>query len=185
MFKKQRNPKEEQENVFKQPRIKHSREIKTHLRERTPVERIFYLLKNQSRRETAFRMILALPPAELNRNIFMIADQVLNTLITDKRIEKSFFTVLTRLLKCEKAACLGSLCARYLQAQLSTDPEYLAFLEFLVRHFKSAIVGEKDEIARHIADPGTRNRVLSMAETTKAPTMDCGVPFYFIRRPGM
>lgn len=172
---------EEKEEPFKQPRIKHSREIKTHLRERTVVEKIFYLFTNPSKRKTVFRMILAMPQADLNRNIFMISDQVLNTLIQDKNIEKNFYSVITRILKCENSSCLNALCVKYLKAQLSFDPKYLTFFEYLIRHFKSAIISQKQQIANSIEDKIVRDRLLALDDSIKVVPKAINVPFYFLR----
>lgn len=181
MFKFKKSKEPEKEEPFKQPKIKHSREIKTHLKERTIVEKIFYLFTNPSKRRTVFKMILAMPVGDLNRNIYMISDQVLNTLIQDKNIEKNLYSVLTRIFKCEKAACLNSLCTKYLKAQLSFDPKYLTFLEFLIRHFKNAIIEEKQQIALYIEDASVKKRLLSIEESKKIAPQNAADTFYYLR----
>lgn len=182
MFKKQKSKNEITEEQFKQPKIKHSREIKTHLKERTAMEKIFYLFNNPAKRKTVFRMILSLPQQELNRNLYMIADLVLNTLIQDKNIDKNFYIVLSKLLKSENSECLNILCSKYLKAQLSFDPTYYTFLEYLIRHFKSIILSEKETIAHHIENKKMKERVLNIEESSKIISQDYQTMFYFLRQ---
>lgn len=182
MFNKRKSKEEEIDNKFKEPKIKHSREIKTHLRERTEVEKIFYLINNPIKRKTVFRMILALPQSEVNKNLYMIADMVLNTLIQDKNIDNTFYSVLSRLFKSENSQCLNSMCSKYLKAQLSFDPNYYTFLEYLIRHFKSTIANDKESIANYIEDKKLKERVLSVENNTKIVSLDYKNSFYYLRQ---
>lgn len=182
MFKRTKaNKSEDRESVFLKPKVKPSREIKTHLKERTPIERIFYTFNHHLKRKTVFRMILGLPQQELDRNLYMISDMMLKTMLEDRIIDRMFFVVFNRLIQSRKAYAIKDLCIDYLKAQLSSDRQYLDFAEFLIRHFKDAIVGRREEVLSVVEDINLK-KVISNLKWRRPCTM---VPaenlIYFIR----
>lgn len=189
MFKRQSKKEEKPEKPvkFKEPQIKASREIKTHLKERTEIEKIFYVLTTQKRR-TAFRQILDLPTSEIQKNVYMLLETLLKTLISDRSIDKLFYACISKILKAYTSnhiinaeSSINKLIIHHLMAQLVCDCEYLDFLEFLVRHFKDMLVDSKDEIAVALKDENMKKRILSLKNESRCTKINATEQFYFTR----
>ncbi|ELA40851.1 uncharacterized protein VICG_02111 [Vittaforma corneae ATCC 50505] len=178
MFKR---AKQVDENVFKQPRLKATHEVKTHLRERTETEKIYHLFSAPNKRKTVFRMILSLKQSELEKNVYMLAENLLGTLIADKSIDRLFYMAFSRLLKTGSTSSMKKLCADHLKAQMCSDRSYSTFLEFLMRHFKSAIADNKNEIAEFVDDKSLKSKVLSLKEKTPSTRVSFNEAFYYTR----
>lgn len=184
MFKRQKikAEKEKEENTFKQPTVKHTRVIETHLRERTPLEKIMYLFNMKNRRNSVFRMILDLKQRDLENNVFILADCLLNTLINDTKIDKMFYVVLKKLLSCPNSECINDLLIKYLKAQLSFSKEYYTFIDFIMRHYKTCLINHKEEILPYIKSEDVKNKLRALAFSTNISTNDYTNPFYYVRR---
>lgn len=178
MFKK-KQPKEEP--VFKRPKIKESREIKTHTRARTDMEKIYSMFSIPNKRKTVFRMILSLPQTELDKNIYMLAEQLLKTLVSDRNIDKLLYSAFSRLIKSRNSMAIEKLSIGYLKAQMSYDKNYTTFLEFLIRHFKGAVVRSKTEIADFIEDTSFKTRILALEEKRSVEKIKYSDRFYYLR----
>lgn len=182
MFKKAKARKsEDRENVFQKPKVKASREIRTHAKERAPIEKIFYTFNLRLKRKTVFRMILDLPQRELDRNLYMISDMMLKTILEDRVVDRLFFAAFSRLVKSRKAYAIKNLCIDYLKAQLNFDKRYLDLAEFLVRHFKDAIVDRREEILGVVEDAGLKKTILSLKYHSPGVTLAVKQPIYFTR----
>lgn len=178
---KNRNTENKNDNTFKQPKIQATKEIKTHLRERTTTEKLLYLFTLPNKQKTTYRMILTMPQNELEKSIYIITEKLLNTLITDKKIDKTFYSALSRIFKISKADALKKLCVDYLRAQMSYDKQYTTFLEFLLRHFKDAIVEHKEEIASFLEDKELKIRILALKRAESIPSINYNEPYYLLR----
>lgn len=178
MFKR---TKQANEDVFKEPRLRATREIKTHLREKTDVEKIFHLFSIPNKRRTAFRMILNLKQSELEKNAYMLAENLLRTLITDKCIDKLLYMALSRISRSKNTQSMRKLCIDHLKAQMSCDRSYSTFLAFLIRYFKSAVANNKVEIAEFVCDESLKSKVLSLHEKMPSTRISFNDAFYYIR----
>jgi len=179
MFKRVKQTKNDE--VFKQPSVKHSMEIKTHLREKTDIEKIYHMFSIPSKRKSVFRMILSLPQPELDRNLYMLTEQLLKTLVMDINIDRLLYSALSRLFKSKNSTAVEGLCVGYLKAQMSYDKYYYTFIEFIIRHFKTAIVRSKQEIAQFVVDAGLKKRILALEEKARFDKVKYEEPFYYVR----
>lgn len=173
--------KRAKEEVFQKPRVKTAREIRTHLRERTPVERVLYMLGHHLRRKTALRMVLSLPQHEIDKNIYMISEMMLRAVVDEGVVDGMFFAAFCRLVQSRKAGAIKDLCMDYLKAQLNIDRQYLGLARFLVRHFKDAVVSRRDEILDIVEDPGLREVISHLEVQRPAVALTARDPIYFIR----
>lgn len=192
MFKKltKKSKKEEKpERIvkFKEPQIKASREIKTHIKERTEIEKIFYVLTTQKRR-TAFRQIIELPTSEVQKNVYMLLEALLKTLIADRSIDKLFYTCFAKIIRIHTSnhdirneSNIKKLIVDYLIAQLVCDCEYLDFLEFLMRHFKDIVIDSKNKITDILKDEKMKKRISSLKTEPNHPRIKSTEAFYFTR----
>ncbi|KAM0680942.1 hypothetical protein GINT2_000746 [Glugoides intestinalis] len=178
---KSRKTENKNENTFKQPKIQATKEIKTHLRERTTTEKLLYLFTVPNKQKTIYRMVLTMPHSDLEKSIYIITEKLLSTLITDKRIDKTFYSALSRIFKISKADVLKKLCVDYLRAQMSYDKQYTTFLEFLLRHFKDAIVEHREEIASFVDDKELKARILALKRTESVQSINYKEPYYLLR----
>lgn len=173
--------KRAKEEIFQKPRIKTSREVRTHQRERTPVERMFYMLGHHLRRKAALRMVLSLPQHEIDKNIYMISEMMLRAVVEEGVVDRMFFAALGRLVQSRKACAIKDLCMDYLEAQLNLDKQYLGLAVFLVRHFKDAVVSRRDGILGIVEDPCLREVVSRLEVHRPVVTLSACDPIYFIR----
>lgn len=169
------------ENQFKKPTVKKVKEIKTHLKEKNEIEKIFYCCSIQNKRKTVFRMILNLSNDELDKNSYMLMEKLLNIFVADSSIDKLFYVVFSKLLKIKNTSSIKKLCIDHLKAQLSCDKNYHTFLEFLIRHFKNVIVENKNEILNYITDDDIKQKVLKLQVDNKILRINSTDLFTFIR----
>lgn len=179
MFKKTKRP--EREEAFKKPKLRETREIKTHLKERTPIERIFYLFPIQNKRKAVFRMILGLEQSELDKNVYMLAESLLQTLLIDEGIEKLFYAAFGRIIRSTHSQALNELCYSYVKAQMSYDRGYTTFLEFLIRHFRTALAGHEAELGELVIDEALKHKLLSLRPKDAFQKLSCNELFYYTR----
>lgn len=173
--------KRDKEEVFQKPRMKPAREIRTHLRERTAIERVFYVLSHHLKRKTALRMVLGLPQQEMDKNIYMISDMMLRAVLDDGVVDRMFFAAFSRLVQSRNANAIKDLCMDYLKAQLSLDKQYLDLARFFARHFKDAVVSRRDEILDVVEDRGIREMISRLEHHVPAAVLSSSDPIYFIR----
>lgn len=182
MFRKMTNKKNEDEDnpKFQAPRIGKTTEIRTHLKEKTSIEKIFQGFKIKLKRKTVFRLILNLPQIDLDRNIYMIADNMLQAFLSDNIIDSLFYKAFSRLTKSEKSFCIKDLCFNYLLAQLQMDKKYLNLTHFLIRHFKDVFIERRNEIVKILDDYDLKKVILALKEDEKDRNSAKKLPLIFI-----
>lgn len=182
MFKRFRTAKEEaKRSKFKEPKVRKCKEVHTHTKEHTQIDKIFLLASLPKKRKTMYRMVMELPPPELDRNIYILANVLLNALLEDSAIDKLFYSALGRLLRSPKAHAIKGICIDYLIAQLSIDRKYLSYAEYLIRNHSNVIADRKNEVAQHTLDEGLKRRVLSLREPKGTKLFDAADCIYFTR----
>ena len=151
--------KEAKESKFKEPKIKKTMEMHTHTKEHDIIDKIFFLAHIPQKRKTLYRKMLDLPQSEVEKNIYMLTDILLHGLLEDTLIDKLFYTVLSRLIRSEKAYSIKGICVDYLIAQLSVDKSYRSYAEYLIRNFGEAVSERRDDILEYVLDTELRKRI--------------------------
>jgi len=169
------------ETSFEKPVVKQSREIKTHLREKTNIEKIFCAASLHSNRRSMFRMIIGLPQKELENNIYLLADIMLKTIIEDSTIDRMFYKAFAKIIEAEKAYSIQNLCVDYLKAQLSFDGKYLSLAEVLIRHFKGTIIERRAELLEIIENSALKQKIIGLKSNKARQIFDSADSIYFIR----
>lgn len=164
MFKSSKKKTDDIDLKIQKPKIGHTREIKTHLREKSDLEKIFFGFKHNLKRKTVYKMILSLPQDILDKNIYIITSNLLEGFLQDRNIEKMFYTVLSRIVKSKKAFSIKNLCFDYLIAQLNLDRDYKDFAQFLVRQFKDVFVARRDDILPFLDDCDLKNTIINLKD---------------------
>lgn len=182
MFKKTKIPEkdEEKQTRFQEPKIKRSREIKTHLRQKTEAEKIFLGFKMNLSRKTIYRMILKLKDKDFDNNIYMITDALLSTFLADKSIDKMFYRVFGRIVESRKAYAIKTLCMDYLIAQLQIDQRYISLATFLIRHFKDMFLMKRNELLDVVNDDKLKQTIRNLKDVEIIGKGIEGVPIKYI-----
>ncbi|KAI5149226.1 hypothetical protein ENBRE01_0776 [Enteropsectra breve] len=173
--------KEEKENTFKSPKIKKINIAVGHEKENSTMEKVFALASIPMKRATLFRFILQISNEEIEKNIYMIAEVVLNTLLEDINIHKNFYAILRRLIASPSSGCLEELFAKYLIAQLRIDKNYLSFAEWLFRNASNTFRRRKQEIEGALP-PSLADAVRNLKCKRKEKTFAFGTTLYITRK---
>lgn len=180
MFKRTKlNNKDE--SAFSKPILKKSREIKTHTKEKTNFEKIFYNSTLNLKRKTMFRMVLELSKDEIDSNIYLLTDIILKTLIVDDTVDTLFYKALSRIVESKKSSAIRDLCIDYLKAQLSSDQNYLGYAEFIIRNFKDSIIKRREEIFNIVKNDSLKQKIHGLKMPNQRKICDSSDSIYFLR----
>jgi len=172
MFKKAakstQKAEKEMDNLFKPPKIKPHREIKSHQREKDDIERVFSLSTIPSKRKTMYRVILALPEHILAQNAYLVAEAVLPCLLEGKRPDHLFYAVLDKLVRVPGTHqllvnyMLAVNCMKVGTSRTSDGED--EYSRFLISKIPAVVAANKSDILPSVSSEKTRSRIQALKE---------------------
>lgn len=165
LFKKFRLEKANERRTEKErPRIGKVQEIKSHVREHKEIDKVFHCLSIPSRRRTAYRKIIGLGDAELERNIFLVLEKALEVVVSFEPVDKLFYSALRRIIHLKNGVSVHNLLMDYFVASTLCGANYRDFGAFLLRHTPQLLAINKDRILPNVSD-GELKRKISVLRT--------------------
>ncbi len=182
MFKRFKKAKaDEKIHSFVRPDIKNVFVQKTHISELSEINKIIALSRVPHKSKTLLRTVLKLDKLVLDKNVFIIANIVLNLLLESERPCKLFYLVLDRLCSSKNSCSIKKICADYLLAQLLSSRTYTTFLEYILRHFSESIQGREIDIIKCIDNPTLKSRVQNLMKKNSKTTYHFKDQIYYLR----
>lgn len=172
LFKKFRIERtNERKKAKEKPKIKKIQEIKSHIKERSETEKIFYCLDVSHRRKTGYRKILALDEVELERNIFLILEKVLEVVVTFDIVDSLFYSVLKRMVYLKNSTSIHTLLVDYFLSSILCGVNYEKFGCFLLKHLPQLLSSNKDRILPVIPDGELKESISKLKPGSKFLTV--------------
>ncbi|KAH9410945.1 hypothetical protein HK407_09g13580 [Ordospora pajunii] len=172
VFKKFRLQKAKERRIGRErPRIGKLREIASHRKEHDSVEKIFYCLSVSGRRRMAYRRILDLDELELQKNIFLVSEKILGTVVSFDPIDKLFYPVMKRILGLKNSSAIHGMLIDYFTASILCSVKYQEFGMFLLRHAPQLLFSNKDRIAGILPNGELRAGIEGLKSRHRCPVV--------------
>lgn len=136
----------EKEKAKEKPKTRKVQEIHTHGKEHSEVEKIFYCLSIPNRRKTAYRKIIDLEEAELERNIILVSERLLEATVSFESIDKLFYLALRRILSLRNSVAMHGLLVQYFIASVLCGSQCDELGLFLIKHAPATLIRNRDSI---------------------------------------
>ncbi|KMV65537.1 hypothetical protein M970_080060 [Encephalitozoon cuniculi EcunIII-L] len=182
LFKKFRIEKaNERKKAKEKPKIKKTQEIRSHIRERSEIEKIFCCLDVSYRRRTGYRKIIGLNEAELEKNIFLVLEKVLEVVVTFDPVDSLFYSVLKRVLRLRNSVSIHPLLIDYFFASVLCGASYEDFGFFLLKNSPQLLVSSKDKILARLPDGELKSKISELKPRNRCPSIEYQQKFVILK----
>ncbi|ADM11938.1 uncharacterized protein Eint_080010 [Encephalitozoon intestinalis ATCC 50506] len=182
LFKKFRIEKANERKKSKEkPKIRKTQEIKSHLKERSEIEKIFWCLDVSSKRKIGYRKIIGLDESELERNVLLVLEKVLEIVVTFDPVDDLFYSVLKRLIHLKNSASTHSTLIDYFLASILCGVNYEKFGCFLFRYLPQLLLDNRDRILSKIPDSELKKKISALKPKSKFSTIEYRQRFIILK----